>query len=257
MNNAFDIYTIIFLALAVFIFFRLRSVLGTKTGSERDPFQPRDPNRDMNPGGQPGPQNGPVGQGPMGQGPMGEVIPMPNRNGAPPVQPAPVPADPAEPRWGSLAQPGSALARGFDAIAARDPSFEPAGFVGGAKSAYEMIVLAFAGGDRKTLRDLLARDVFDGFEAAIREREQRGETVETRFVGIEKAEITDAQLRGDQAQVTLKFVSQLVTATRDRAGTVVDGAADRVTDVTDVWTFARNVTDRDPNWRLIATEAGA
>lgn len=242
MNTVFDIYTIIFLALAVFIFFRLRSVLGTKTGQERDPFQPRDNNRDLPPGTRP-PAAG------------GEVIPMPARNGAAPVAPAAA-ADPAAPRWGTLAQPGTPLARGFDAIATRDPSFDPAGFVGGAKAAYEMIVLAFAGGDRKMLRDLLAKDVFDGFEAAIRERETRGEQVETRFVGIEKAEIVDAQQRGDQAQVTVKFVSQLVTATRDRAGTVVDGSPDRVTDVTDVWTFARNVTDRDPNWRLIATEAG-
>jgi predicted lipid-binding transport protein (Tim44 family) len=243
MNNAFDIYTIIFLALAVFIFFRLRSVLGTKTGSERDPFRPRDNNRDLGPGA------------PPPGAPAGEVIPMPARNGAAPI-PFP-PVDPAQPRWGDAVPPGSALARGYDAIASRDPSFEPTGFVGGAKAAYEMIVLAFASGDRKTLRDLLAKDVFDGFEAAIRDRESRGETVETRFVGIEKAEITDAQLRGDQAQVTLKFVSQLVTATRDRAGVVVDGSPDRVTDVTDVWTFARNVTDRDPNWRLIATEAGS
>lgn len=240
MSNAFDIYTIIFLALAVFIFFRLRSVLGTKTGHERDPFQPRD--------------NGRPAAGPPGQPQGGEVIPLPQRNVQ---QPSPgAPMDPNVPRWGDMAPPGSPLARGFDAIAGRDPSFDPAGFVGGARSAYEMIVLAFAGGDRRTLRDLLARDVFEGFEAAIREREQRGETVETRFVGIEKADIIDAQMRGDQAQVTMRFVSQLVTATRDRSGTVVDGSPDRVTDVTDVWTFARNVTDRDPNWRLIATEAG-
>jgi predicted lipid-binding transport protein (Tim44 family) len=239
MNNVFDIYTIIFLALAVFIFFRLRSVLGTKTGNERDPFQPRDNNLP------------PAGRPPAAPG--GEVIPLPARNGAGPAAP---PAAPLGPRWGDLAAAGTPLARGFDAIAARDATFDPAGFIGGAKAAYEMIVLAFAGGDRKMLRDLLARDVFDGFEAAIRERESRGEQVETRFVGIEKAEIVDAQMRGDQAQVTLKFVSQLVTATRDRAGTVIDGTPDRVTDVTDVWTFARNVTDRDPNWRLIATEAG-
>ncbi|MBX9991951.1 Tim44/TimA family putative adaptor protein [Phreatobacter oligotrophus] len=239
MTNVFDIYTIIFLALAVFIFFRLRSVLGTKTGSEQDPFRPRDLPPGARPPGTPGPQGG-------------EVIPLPNRGPAP----APVAVDPAEPRWGAFAAPGTPLARGFDGIASRDPSFEPGGFIGGAKAAYEMIVLAFASGDRRMLRDLLAKDVFDGFEAAIRDRETRGEQVETRFVGIERAEIVDAQLRGDQAQVTMKFVSQLVTATRDRSGTVVDGSPDKVVDVTDVWTFARNVTDRDPNWRLIATEAG-
>lgn len=245
MNNAFDIYTIIFLALAVFIFFRLRSVLGTKTGQERDPFQSGDKNRDGN--------NRDIQRGPA------DVVPLPNRNGqqAAPPPPAVEPGQPAEPRWTNVAAAGSPTARGLDAIAGRDPSFDAVGFIGGAKSAYEMIVLAFAGGDRRTLRDLLAKDVFEGFEAAIKDRETRGETVETRFVGIEKADITDAQMRGDQAQVTLKFVSQLVTATRDRTGNVVDGSPDRVTDVTDIWTFARNVTDRDPNWRLIATEAGS
>jgi predicted lipid-binding transport protein (Tim44 family) len=241
MNNAFDIYTIIFLALAVFIFFRLRSVLGTKTGSEQDPFRPRD-GRDAGPG--------PNGAGPSGPG---EVIPMPQRDQAP----APMPLEPAAPRFGTLAAPGSPVARGLEAILSRDADFDPVGFVGGAKAAYEMIVLAFAAGDRNTLRDLLAKDVFDGFEQAIKDRESRRDTVETRFVGIEHAELTDAQLRGDQAQVTLKFVSQLITATRDRNGVVVDGSPDRVANVTDIWTFARNVTDRDPNWRLIATEAGS
>jgi predicted lipid-binding transport protein (Tim44 family) len=98
--------------------------------------------------------------------------------------------------------------------------------------------------------------VYDGFEAAIREREQRGETIETRFVSIDKAEIIAAEVRSRTAQVTVRFVSQLVSVTRDRAGTVLDGAPDRVTEVTDVWTFARDVSSRDPNWKLVATEAG-
>ena len=92
--------------------------------------------------------------------------------------------------------------------------------------------------------------------AAIREREKRGETVETRFVSIDKADITAAELRGRTAQVTVRFVSQLVSVTRDKAGNVIDGNADKVTDVTDVWTFARDVSSRDPNWKLVATEAG-
>ncbi len=96
----------------------------------------------------------------------------------------------------------------------------------------------------------------DGFDAVIREREGRGETAETRFVSIDVAEITAAELRGKTAQITLRFVSQLVSATRDRSGNVIDGSADSVTSVTDVWTFARDVTSRDPNWKLVATEAG-
>ena len=119
-----------------------------------------------------------------------------------------------------------------------------------------MIVTAYAGGDRRQLKNLLGREVYDGFEAAISEREQRGETVETRFVSIDGADIIAAEQRGKTAQVTVRFVSQLVSVTRDKAGAVIDGNPDKVTDVTDVWTFARDVTSRDPNWKLVATEAG-
>ena len=126
----------------------------------------------------------------------------------------------------------------------------------GARAAYEMIVMAYAEGDRRTLKNLLSREVYEGFEAAIRERESRGETVETRFVAIDKSDITGAEVRGHTAQVTLRFVSQLVSVTRDKAGNVIDGNPEKVTDVTDVWTFARDVSSRDPNWKLVATEAG-
>ena len=119
-----------------------------------------------------------------------------------------------------------------------------------------MIVTAYAGGDRRQLRNLLGREVYDGFDAAIRDREQRGEIVESRFVSIASAEITGAEQRGKTAQVTVRFVSQLVTATRDKAGAVIDGNPEGVTDITDVWTFARDTTSRDPNWKLVATEAG-
>jgi predicted lipid-binding transport protein (Tim44 family) len=119
-----------------------------------------------------------------------------------------------------------------------------------------MIVTAFAEGDRRTLKNLLSREVYDGFEGAITEREKQGHKVETRFVAIEKAVITAAELRGNAGQVTVQFVSQLVSATRDKDGNVIDGNAEKVTDVTDVWTFAREVASRDPNWKLIATEAG-
>jgi predicted lipid-binding transport protein (Tim44 family) len=119
-----------------------------------------------------------------------------------------------------------------------------------------MIVTAYAEGDRRTLRNLLAREVYDGFDAAIRERETRGETAETRFVSIDRSDITAAELRGSNAQITVRFVSQLVSVARDRSGNVIDGSPDKVTDVTDVWTFARDLSSRDPNWKLVATEAG-
>ena len=74
-------------------------------------------------------------------------------------------------------------------------------------------------------------------------------------MSIDNAEITAAELRGRNAQVTVRFHSKLVSVTRDKAGNVIDGNAEKVTDVTDVWTFARDVSSRDPNWKLVATEA--
>jgi predicted lipid-binding transport protein (Tim44 family) len=235
--RVFDIYTIIFLALAVFIFLRLRSVLGQRTGRERPPYDPYTSARDT-----------------VRPAPGDKVVALPGR--APEAGQKPVEPGEREPRWTGIAEPGTALATGLDAIAREDKSFDAKHFVVGARGAYEMIVTAYAGGDRKQLRNLLSREVYDGFETAIRDREQRGETVETRFVSIDSADITHAEMRGRTEQVTVKFVSQLVSVTRDRAGAVVDGNPDKVTDVTDVWTFARDVTSRDPNWKLVATEAG-
>lgn len=229
----FDIYTIIFLALAVFIFLRLRSVLGQRTGEERPPFDraARD----------------------LARAPNDNVVPLPGPVvAAPPTSPA---ADePPVERWKGVAEPNSDLARGLDAIAAEDSSFDVQHFVSGAKSAYEMIVLAFAHGDRKSLKDLLSPEVFESFDAAIGEREEKGEVTETRFIGTDKAELKAAEARGRTAQVTMRFVSQMVSTTRNKAGDVVDGSPDKVTDVTDIWTFARDTSSRDPNWKLVGTE---
>jgi predicted lipid-binding transport protein (Tim44 family) len=148
------------------------------------------------------------------------------------------------------------VAAGLDAIITADGSFDAKHFLAGARAAYEMVVTAFAEGDRRTLKNLLSREVFEGFEAAITERERRGEKAETRFVSIDTAEIVGAELRGRSAQITVRFVSKLISVTRDRSGAVIDGNPEKVTEVTDVWTFARDVSSRDPNWKLIATEAG-
>lgn len=246
----FDIYTIIFLALAVFIFLRLRSVLGQRTGHEKppyDPFTPRDGVRGS------ANSNDKVVTLP----PRGDAAQRPIDSAEVPPVAAPAPAPiPSLDKLKGIAKPDSAVAAGLQAIATADNGFDPQHFLTGARAAYEMIVTAFAEGDRRSLKNLLSKEVFDGFEAAIRDRESRGETAETRFVSIDTAEISGAELRGRIAQVTLRFVSQLISVTRDRAGTVVDGSDEKVTEVTDVWTFARDVSSRDPNWKLVATEAG-
>nr|WP_249792703.1 Tim44/TimA family putative adaptor protein [Bradyrhizobium sp. BRP22] len=220
------------MALAVFIFLRLRSVLGQRTGSERPPYDRAAPNvlqRDNN------------------------VVPMP---GSVIDQPPPLPSKEVTPpsdRWKGIAEPGTALAQGLDAIVAQDSSFDPRHFISGARSAYEMIVLAFANGDRRALRDLLSSEVYESFDAAIKDREKHEQKTETRFVSIDKAEVVGAEARDRSAQVTVRFVSQMISVTRDKAGTIVDGNPDKVADITDIWTFARDTASRDPNWKLVGT----
>jgi predicted lipid-binding transport protein (Tim44 family) len=231
--GSFDFVTFFFFVAAVIVFIQLRAVLGKRTGHERPPREQME-RRD-----QTGAQDGIDDP---------KVVTLPRRGREAAETDAFAAVD-------AYAPPGSDLNKGLRELVAADPSFDPKEFVGGATMAYEMIVSAYADGDRKTLKSLLSREVYDGFVAAIDEREARGETVRSNFVGIEKANIIQAELKGTEANVTLRIISQLISATLDKNGEVVEGDLVEVTDVNDVWTFARDTRSRDPNWRLIATEA--
>lgn len=229
-----DFTTLVFMGLAALVIWRLWAVLGTRTGNEQTP-----PSRFTR-------RPEPLPESPVEAGTILN-------------HPAHMPDDEAAlaaNRWTGIAEADSDVARGLTEIVTADPSFDAKDFLEGARGAYEMIVTAFAKGDRNTLRDLLSREVFEGFAAAIAEREKRGETVEMTFVSIDKATIEDAHLRGKAAQITVRFVSKLISATRDKDGHIVDGTPDRVVDMTDIWTFARDTSQRDPNWKLIATDSG-
>jgi predicted lipid-binding transport protein (Tim44 family) len=241
MGETFDIYTLLFLVLAVVIFLRLRNVLGRRTGSERPPYDPYSaPDAKANGNGARTARQDTVVQLPRGRGS--------------PAQDAQRTAD-IDDMLKDYGPKTSALGKGLRAIIDADPSFDPGQFLQGAKTAYEMIVMAFAEGNKRALRQLLNEEVYDGFVSAIAEREERDEEVETSFVGIDKADIIEAELKRKSAQVTVKFVSQLITATRDKDGKVIEGDPTKVREVTDIWTFAREVTSLDPNWKLVATEA--
>lgn len=234
--EALDITTLIFALVAIFVVWKLRSVLGTRAGHEKPPtdFAARRENR-----------------APVADDAKVVRLPSAANDTAPPP-----PAVPDADRWKGFAEPGTPVAQGLDAIRAIDPQFDAANFIAGASAAYEMIVVAFAAGDRKTLKGLLSRDVYESFSAAITERETRGESVAMTFVSIDKAQIEQALMRGPVAHVTVRFQSKLITATSDKAGAVIDGNPDKIVDIVDVWTFSRDMTSRDPNWPLVATEAG-
>lgn len=228
----FDFGTIFFLIAAVVIFFQLRNVLGRRTGSERPPFDPYSASRTDKDATQK-PEN---------------VVSLPRKR---------LPGETAAETYAAIdafAKPDTELNKGLRTIKDNDPSFEPKGFVDGAKMAYEMIVMAYADGDRKTLKNLLSREVFDGFVAAIGDREAKAEKIQSSFVGIDKADIVSAEMKGGEAHITLRIVSELISATRDKAGAVIDGDPETVAEVKDVWTFARDTRSRDPNWKLVATE---
>lgn len=231
----FDFGTIFFLVAAVVIFFQLRNVLGRRTGSERPPFDPYTAARKR--------EKEPVTAG------SENVVSLPKKRSAAQAE------DESYKVIDAVAQPGTDLNKGLRAIKDADSGFDPKTFVDGAKMAYEMIVMAYADGDRKTLKNLLSRDVYDGFVSAISERESRSEKIQSSFVGIDKADIVAAEMKGGEAHVTLRIVSELISATRDGAGTVIDGDPETVAEVKDVWTFARDTRSRDPNWKLVATEA--
>ena len=234
MNDAFDPFNLILLAVAVVVIFKLRSVLGTRTGHEGgyDPFTPP-------PASEPKKRDD-------------NVIPLPGHEDEHAGQDD---ADGREPIWAGHAEEGSDLAGGLEAIAAADPSFSPTEFLEGARIAYEMIVTAYAEDDKKGLKSLLTGDVYKGFAGAIDARAAEGQTLEYKFVGINSAELTAAALEKRKASVTVSFIAEMISATRDKTGAVIDGDDRQIREVTDTWTFERDVNSRDPNWKLSATEA--
>jgi predicted lipid-binding transport protein (Tim44 family) len=238
MDEFFDIPTLIVIAIAIFVLFRLRSVLGTRTGNERTPLQRAQQN----------PQNKPA-PAPTTDDNVTAIrgtVPLPDTD-------ASRRAVKLDSEIERLSHGDAAVAAGLKAIGEADPTFSPKLFLEGAKQAYEMIVTAFATGDRKTLKNLLEKDVYDGFEKAIIDREGAGRKIDFTFVGLPNIEIAEAELDKRDARIAIKFTAEVVQATRDKDGAIVDGDAEKVQTIADEWTFARSPKSRDPNWRLVAT----
>ncbi len=213
---------IIFAMLAAFLIYRLGSVLGKRTGHEQKqpdmfagPPQPEDVSED-------------------------NVIALPDRAAEVPEQPRP---------------PETPLEAGIADIQKADQNFDFEEFKNGARAAFEMVVIAFGEGDTDVLRRLLSDEVYENFASAINDREARNQQHESTLVGIDVAEPIEASMDGRMAAITLKYVSEQVNATRDSTGEVVEGDPSAVVTVTDIWTFARDVSSSDPNWTLVATRS--
>ncbi|MDQ2801917.1 MAG: Tim44/TimA family putative adaptor protein [Pseudomonadota bacterium] len=221
VGSGFPVDLVLFGMVAAFLVLRLRSILGRRTGFERQqqPYQP--------PADQPSPG------APASPVIEGHAEPV----GAAAGRPMPEPASPV----------GQTLGR----MRTVNRSFDPAGFLDGAEKAFRIIVAAFAAGDRASLRNLASDDVYGAFEQAITAREQAGNTQVSEIRGITSATIEGAELRGTVAQVTVRLVSDQVSLTKDQRGQPVAGT-DAVTEIADIWTFERDLTSRDPTWRLMS-----
>lgn len=228
-TGGFPVDLILFGMIAAFLILRLRSILGRRTGFERPPqFQ--------------APPGGPQG-GANRAGAPGPVIEGHAEPGHPAGPPRGVP-DPASPL-------GQTLAR----MQAIDHGFDPASFLPRAEQAFRMIVGAFGAGNRTALQPLVSDDVYRAFEQAIAARESAGHQQTTEIRALPTVAIEGAELRGQTAQLTIRFVSDQVSLTRDPAGHPVAGT-DAVTELTDVWTFERDLSSGDPTWRLVSVRGG-
>ena len=138
-----------------------------------------------------------------------------------------------------------------------EPSFSVTGFLQGARGAYEMILMGFERGDLAEIKPFLDEDVYGAFAEVVEERERKGLKIEATFVGVSDLSLVDATFdpetkRGD---VTVRFVGEMTSVVRDKAGDIVEGSPSEIKRQKDVWTFSRAMGDRDPNWILVATDA--
>ncbi|AMW34439.1 Tim44 domain-containing protein [Haematospirillum jordaniae] len=216
MNQGIAFIDIIFLALvAGFLILRLRSVLGQKNGNER----PRDLHGRT-----------------LDQDTGDNVIPLPGR-------------------YDSDISDESLSVPGLVDVMKADPSFVPEEFLGGARRAFEMVIEAFARGDRETLRFLLAEDVYRSFEGEIQTRESKNLFLETGLEFIRSISFIKAELAKDVVLVSVRFVSEQISVTRDSEGRIVEGDPNETVVITDDWTFMRDPRSDDPNWKLVSTAA--
>lgn len=227
-----DLTTLITIAIAVFIFMRLRSVLGKRTGHQGPTVRPY---RDESGADQHSNDN---------------VVTLSTRKNEAAGE---EPQSEAIRQIDAIADKRSKLNKSLKMIADIDPSFLPDQFISGSKMAYEMIINAFADGDKKTLKNLLTRDVYEGFVAVIDQRQKDGLVVKSSFVGVDEASLIDAELVKNDASLTVRFVSQIISATFNDKNELIDGDEEQIVEVIDLWTFERNMRSRDPNWKLAAT----
>ncbi len=217
MNSSL-LQLLVLAGIAVFLILRLRNVLGTREGYE----EPR--------------QEG-VSQARRG-GPDLEVI-----EGGPDQDIL------------DHAEEGSVNALALAKMKSMEPQFGVNDFLGGARGAYEMILMAFEKGDLASIQPFLSEEVYESFAHVVEMRADKGLTVESEFVGVREMVLQAAHFDEvtKEGEITVRFVGELTHVVRDNAGEIVEGSESQIKRQKDVWTFARVMGSDDPNWQLVAT----
>lgn len=212
------IQLLVLAGIAIFLILKLRSVLGTREGFEKPPV----PLEDVRPKVR---RDFEVIEG----GPDRDIV--------------------------DHVEDGSASARALSAMKTAEQGFSVTTFLQGARGAYEMILMAFEKGDISSVRAFLSPDVAETFDEAIAAREREGLSVEASFVGLKEMALHEATFDRDtrMAEISVRFVGELTSVVRNRAGEIVEGSTKEIKRQRDVWTFARVMGADDPNWQLVAT----
>lgn len=206
--------------IAVFLILRLRNVLGTREGFEKPPVI------------EPGPAR-------RTGGPEFEVI-----EGGPDYDITDhVPED-------------SDAAKALADMKRIEPSFNVSDFIGGARGAYELIVMGYEEGNLAEIEPFLTEEIYESFVDGVAAREDQGLTIEANFIGVRELELVDATLDNDtsEAELTIRFVAELTSAVRDKGGDIIEGSTTDVKKQKDTWVFARIMGSDDPNWLLVSTD---
>jgi predicted lipid-binding transport protein (Tim44 family) len=217
MNSAF-VEILILAGIALFLVLRLRSVLGTREGFERPPEQ--------------------QAQMPEQKRDFEVIDGGPDRDITDHVE------------------EGSDTAEAFAAMKRVEPAFSVTEFLGGARGAYEMILMGFERGQIEELRDFIASDVYETFSDVILQREAQGLTIEAEFIGVRETALVDASFDATTglAEITVRYVGELASQVKNSDGEVIEGSLKDVKRQKDIWTFARTMGSSDPNWQLVATD---
>lgn len=246
-DGTIDVFTLIALIAAIVVVLKLRSVLGQRTDDDDARIERHAREREFRDDE---------------KGRSDNVVTLPTAHTDHEDQHLEPPEQTEEEKIEGIkkfAKNDARLVDGLESIRSADPDFDPNHFIDGAKQAYEMIVTAYADGNLKVLREYLSDDVYRSFEDAVEDREKNGLVLDQTFIGITKSDVLEAEVSKGTANVVVHFGSEIITATRNSTGEVTSGDPNEVEDITDIWTFSRDVSTAraraNPNWKLVATQA--